>query len=237
MIHAAFLLPERRGHFEPELKRVGIERFEVVETKPVGDCDERLKKYKMPAKSLLSLTDGFLAAIDLAESAGWESVVMMEDDIVFRKQFDRYWSEVEADVRNSDWGVLILHRTRRDGRFLIAEPFFDRTRLVPLVHNTGTQCVIVRKAYYGAFRESIFECIDRGYPCDFFYGIFDHLNPSRLFATNRNLTGQAAGVPSVLSPGTVRPQSSYFMFRSGNYLESLVLNSLHSKLRKFKRAR
>jgi hypothetical protein len=234
VIHAAFLMPERRKYFEQELKRVGVDRFEVIETKRVTERDERMRKYREPAAGLLSLIDGFLAAIDFAESAGWESIVMMEDDVAFRRTFDRYWAGVEQEVRTTGWGVLTLHRTRTDGRFLTSEPFFDKTRLVPVTHNTAAQCVIVRRPFYNAFRQSIFECIDRGYPCDFFYGIFSHLNPGCLFATNRNLTGQAAGVPSSLQHAPLRPQNTWFMFRSGNYLEALVLNFLHAQFRKFR---
>jgi hypothetical protein len=236
VIHAAFLHPQRRKHFEAELRRVGIDRFEVIQTQPVSEIDPRLQGYAGPARGLLSLTDGFLAAIDHAESAGWDATVIMEDDIVFRKNFDRLWSEVEHEVRNTQWGILTLHRIAVDGRFLVDEPLLSRTKLIPIFHNTLTHCVIVRKESYPAFRASLLACIDRGYPCDFFYGIYSHLSPSHLYATNRNLTGQAGGLASSLNPGLVRPRNFYSTFRSGSYPECIVLNPLRAQLSKLKRA-
>lgn len=236
VIHAAFLHPQRRKHFEDELKRVRVDTFQVIETQPVGEQDPRLQNYAGPARGLVSLIDGFLAAVDLAESAGWSSIVILEDDILFRKNFDRLWSDVEHEVQNTNWGVLTLHRTAGDGRFLVSEPLLPGTRLMPLFHNTLTHCVIVRKESYSVFRASLLACIDRGYPCDFFYGIFSHLSQSRLFATTRNLTGQAGGLTSSLTMGSVRRGNFYSTFRSGSYPECLVLNPLHAQLRRLKRA-
>ena len=45
-----------------------------------------------------------------------ESVVIFEDDIVFRRDFDKLWSNVEREMNDREWGVLTLHRTpRMDG--------------------------------------------------------------------------------------------------------------------------
>src|SRR6516164_3937699 len=234
VIHAAFLLPERRKHFEAELKRVGIRDFTVIETHQIRDDDNRLKNYKGPAYGPLSLTDGFLMAIDHAESAGWNTAVIMEDDILFRKNFVRLWADVEREVQNTDWGVLALYRFPQNGSFLVSEPVWSRTRLVPIVHNTGTFCLIVRKKYYSCFRNAMLTCIDKGYPCDFFYGIFSYYNPCRIYATNRNLAGQPGGLPSSLTKGAVRRDSFYFNFRSGSPVECMIINPLHAMLRKLK---
>jgi hypothetical protein len=237
VLHAAFLHPTRRKHFEAELKRVGIDTFTVCETHRIGDEDARLKHYKQRANGLLSLTDGWLAAIDLAEASRWDSVVVMEDDIVFRKNFAELWAGVEDEVRKTEWGVLTLHRTPRPGenRFLVREPF-SGTALMPLVHNTLTHCVIVHRRAYAEFRASLLTCIERGYPCDFFYGVFSWGNPMGLYATNRNLSGQAAGLASSLEANSIRKQNFYAMFRSGSWLECMLLNPFHANLRRLKRA-
>jgi hypothetical protein len=233
VLHAAFLHPERRQHFERELNRVGVEQFTVIETRRVEDSDPRLRHYAGRANGLLSLIDGFLAAIDLAESKDWRSVVILEDDIVFRPAFTRQWSAVEPQVESEDWGVLTLHRTPRSGSLLACDPLFG-TRLIPIRHNQLAHCVIVRKAFYQRFRESLLTCIERGYPADFFYGVFSDLYPRHLFATNRNLTGQAP-FKSSLQFNFVRRHSRYHVFRSGNPLECLFVNPLHAALRKLRR--
>src|SRR5262249_47455725 len=153
--------------------RVGIHDFSITETRPVTDDDGRLRNYSGRANGLLSLADGFLSSISLAESRQWKSVVIMEDDIVFRHDFCRRWSSIEAELSRVDWGFLTPHRPPSDGKFIVSEPILG-TRLIAIQHNTLAHCVIVRSAFYRAFAESLQNCIERGYPCDFFYGIFSY---------------------------------------------------------------
>jgi len=227
VIHAPFACPERRAHFEKEFPRVGIESFSVLEAKQVSEQDSRLKYYATPRPSVLSLIDGFLDAIDRADNSGWSSVVILEDDVAFRGDFDKQWAGVEEEVRTTDWAILTLHRLPTDGTWLTPEPVFSRTRLVPIFHNTGTYCVIVRRRFYAAFRDSLRTCIERGYPCDFFYGIFSSVNTTPIFATNRNLTGQAKGLTSTIAVNTVRDGSVYSRFRGAPSPLSTALNFAH----------
>jgi hypothetical protein len=223
VIHAAFIHPHRRPHFERELKRVGIHDFSIIETRPVSDEDGRLRNYS-PGKGPLSLADGFLPSISLAESRGWRSVVIMEDDIVFRHNFSQLWRSVEAELSEVNWGVLTLHRASGEGKFIVREPILGRTRMIPVQYNIMNHCVIVRSAFYPAFAESLQACIERGYPADFFYGIFLYWNPRNLFATNRNLAGQCGSMASSLRIG-IRKNNRYSVFRSGNWLECAIMNS------------
>jgi len=232
VIHAAFVHPQRRRHFERELKRVGIHDFSITETRPVTDDDGRLRNYSGRANGLLSLADGFLSSISLAESRQWKSVVIMEDDIVFRHDFCRRWSSIEAELSRVDWGVLTLHRAPSDGKFIVSEPILG-TRLIAIQHNTLAHCVIVRSAFYRAFAESLQNCIERGYPCDFFYGIFSYCYPHNLFATNRNLSGQCGSMASSLG-GYIRKNNRYSVFRSGNPLECAVMNPLHAGIKRMR---
>jgi hypothetical protein len=232
VIHAAFIHPQRRPHFECELKRVGIHEFSVIKTRSVTDADVRLSNYSFGANGLLSLIDGFLSSIKLAESSRWKSIVIMEDDIVFRHDFSRHWSSIEAELSRFDWGVLTLHRASPDGKLLVREPIFG-TRLIPLQNNIRTHCVIVRSAFYRAFAESLQACIERGWPSDFFYGIFSYWNPHNLFATNRNLTGQCGSMVSSLS-GNIRKNNRYSVFQSGNPFECAVMNPLHGGIKRMR---
>jgi hypothetical protein len=241
VIHASFIHPQRRPHFECELKRVGIHDFSVIETSPVSDDDGRLRNYRGPngeenlsfnAKGHLSLTDGFLSCINLAESRRWKSVVIMEDDIVFRRDFSRLWRPIEAELSTVDWGVLTLHRVP-EGKFIVREPIFGTTRLIPIQYNLMNHCVIVRSTFYRAFAESLQTCIERGYPGDFFYGIFLYWYPNSLFATNRNLAGQCGSMASSLRVG-IRKNNHYSVFRSGNPLECAVMNSLHAGIKRMR---
>ncbi|MDX2150156.1 MAG: hypothetical protein SFV54_05440 [Bryobacteraceae bacterium] len=240
VIHAAFLAPARRPHFENELKRVGVEKFQVVETRPISDHDPRLQYYKGRANGLLSLIDGFLCALELAENSAWKSVAILEDDIVFRSNFSNLWSEVEDEVQKTHWGVLTPFRWPCGGAVLVAEPLFAKTSLVALQHNLATHCVIVSRDHYSALRESLQHCIARGYPCDFFYGIFSSLFPQRLFATTRNLAGQASLLSSTLQQGQVRGGSRYATYRSANRVEAGLINLAYrplNSLRKWTRIR
>jgi len=177
VIHAAFIHPQRHQHFERELKRVGIHDFSITETRPVTDDDARLRNYSGRANGYLSLMDGFLASISLAESRRWKSVVIMEDDIVLRHDFFRRWNSIETELSKIDWGVLTLHRAPSDGKFIVSEPIFG-TRLIPIQHNILAHCVIVRSAFYRAFVESLQTCIERGYPNDFSMEYFRTVTPT-----------------------------------------------------------
>lgn len=203
-----------------------------METFPVEDSDPRLSFYRGRANGLLSLIDGFLRAIDLAEAAGWSSVVIMEDDIAFRPDFARYWNELEPQVHSEDWGVLTLHRTPDSGSLLSCDPLFG-TRMIQIRQNQLAHCVIVRRAFLQKFRESLLTCIERGYPADFFYGVFSDLYPKHLYATDRNLTGQAP-FKSSLQFNFVRRDSRYWIFRSGNLIECLLVNPFHTALKRLR---
>jgi hypothetical protein len=235
VIHAPLVSPERRDHFERELHRVGIDTYTVIEAKATGADDPRLAHYAsgsdpasiLYSKRMLNLIDNFLAAIDIAQDSGWESVVIFEDDIAFRKDFDKFWSDVEREVEDNQWGVLTLHRTPADGRFLVPEPVLRRTSLVPVFHNVLAQCVIVRRAFYQPFKSSMLECVDRGYPNDFFYGIFASLNKGRLYATDRNLTGQAKYLASTLRPSGMSRINFYSKFRGAPWPVSIFANPTH----------
>jgi hypothetical protein len=244
VIHAPLICPERRAYFERELDRVGIEEYSVIEAKATNPDDPRLIHYAGGSNSesrlysgrMLSLIDNFLAAIDTAQQAGWRSVVIFEDDIAFRSNFERLWSGVEREVNDNDrWGVLTLHRITTEGRFLVSEPVWRQTSLVPVFHNLLAQCVIVRRAFYQAFRSSLLECVDRGYPDDFFYGIFATLNKGRLYATNRNLTGQAKNLASTLTLNGVSGFGFCSRFRGAPWPVCLVANPAHSVYTTLKR--
>ena len=159
--------------------------------------------------------------------------MIMEDDIAFRPAFGRYWKELQPQLYTEDWGVLTLHRTPEDGSLLACDPLFG-TRLIPIRQNQLAHCVIVRRAFFQKFRESLLTCIERGYPADFFYGIFSDLYPTHLYATNRNLTGQAP-FKSSLQSNFARRDSRYSVFRSGNRLECLVVNGFHAALKRLRK--
>ncbi|MCZ8195824.1 MAG: hypothetical protein ACK5XZ_15310 [Hyphomonadaceae bacterium] len=236
VVHAAFLVPERRDYFEKEFARVGLQDYHVIETQPVTADDPRLDYYSGKANGILSLIDGFLAAIDLAESSNWNSLVIFEDDIIFSTKFVEYWQNFEPELSRTNWGVITLHRTPPSNVYVQSAPAGKVTKLVVTDQNTACQCVIVKREYFQEFRRSILEGIERGFPVDFFYGIFSHHNPSRYLASDRNLTGQRGGFKSSLQGNNIK-RNKFSEFREAQRFIAPLINALADGLRRLKALR
>lgn len=213
LLHAPFATAERLPVVARELARVGVERFEIVEAKPVPDDDPRLPRY-FGRKARISLLDVKRAAIERAAERGWASVAVFEDDVVFRDDFAALWAEVEAEVREADWGVLTLHRAARGAAPLVKEPR-GRTRLMPQIHNISAQFCAFRAPAYAPALLAMGRCEEVGFPSDFFYGIATKKHGVRLMATSRNLAGQRGGVASTVQiRSRPRGRNFYAVFRS-----------------------
>jgi len=234
VIHAPFACPERRPLFENELKRVGINKFNVIEAKPVPDTDFRLSKYRPKSNGVLSLIDAVKSAIEFAKKQQWDSLVIFEDDIIFRNNFLKLWQDVEEDVNKRNFSIMALHRRSANNKLITVEKYFQKNKLVPLIHNMGTQCVIVNEESYDRLIEALDICIEKGWPYDFFYGVTDSLG-CRLIATSKNLAGQKGGLKSTLQGSNVRNNfySSFFSCRTLiEYAPLWIYYTIKNKLRK-----
>jgi len=196
VIHAPLIVPERRTWFEREFDRVGVTNYTVIEAKKVDGSDPRIKNYRVDyGADLLSLIDAQKSCIDLARKRGWKSVAILEDDVIFKDNFEPLWEEVEADVTRSDWGMLNPYRQR--GKAIHESPH-EKTKLIPIVFNRATHCVIIRSHAYPRFLSSLKHCEEKGFPADFIYEYFvEHCN-GKLVATNKNLVGQKNSFKSTL---------------------------------------
>ncbi len=235
VIYAPHIDGHRRERFEAELARIGVEKITLIEAKRVEPNDPRLVPYANaynPA-GFLSLADAIKTVIHHAEEKGWESVVIMESDILFRKNFNQLWNEVEPEVKGGKWDVLTLYRR---SQLLIIESPLEKTRLLPMTDNACNHCVIIRRACYAPAQVSLDYCIQKGQSSARSYGILYREFGRQVFATSKNLAGQAGGGFSSLSKGTFPYNNFYASFRAcRSPIEYLLVRSLyylHQKLRK-----
>jgi hypothetical protein len=227
VIHSAQLNPERSGNFCAELARVGIGTYEIVCPLLIQKNDPRLAAYGGGGPKLVSLIDCFERAIEIAENRSLKSVVIFEDDIIFRRNFEQLWNQVEAKVHSTDWDVLVLHRSSTDAGSPVIESPRRMTDLVKIRHNTLTHCVILRERAYTKFRRALQYCIKMGYPADFFFGAFTHEDDGTIYATTKNLSGQGGGLVSGLQAGRVRMRLFHSEFQCyRNRMEFAIVSSV-----------
>ena len=191
VIHAPRVVPERRASFERELRSIGIDRFEIVEA---VETDEQLRQkydYRRPAFQdsvrALSLLLTLHRAIDRAQSRGWDSVLLLQDDVIFRKGFAEHWRDVEQQVRKREWDLLYFYRWYFRP---IREPR-GKARLVPIDHTLCSHCFGMRSEVFDAYKDVLKSTIAAGEIEDSAV-TFELLREKgfRILATSRNLAGQ-----------------------------------------------
>ncbi len=206
VVHAEHCTSDRREWFEHELKRVGVNHYSIVSAPKIEDDDPRLarftrtRKCKAKAKSRVSLFDAVMKCIDIAKSKNWRNVVIIEDDIIFRKNFSARWSEVKSEVSDYNWDILFLYR-RNGYQIELGAP----TRLIQIQNTLCTNCFVVREEFFSVYQDA--RSIDVGGPSDS-YKTFYYLsrNNCRIFSTSRNLSGQKGGFKSSIT-GRSHPDS------------------------------
>ena len=233
VIHSPLLNPERAEHFSAELSRVGVHAFEKISPLVIKKDDPRLTTYGRDGYKLVSLIDCFQRAIEIAENRSLESIVVFEDDAKFRQNFEQLWSQVELKVYSTEWDILVLHRSRTDAGDFVIENRHQATDLVKIRHNTLTHCVILRQRAYAKFKRALTYCIAKGYPADFFYGVFTDENYGAIYATTKNLTGQKGALKSGLQIGYVRKRFFHSEFQCyRNKLEFTIVASARRLMEK-----
>ncbi|NKB63214.1 MAG: hypothetical protein GKR95_14210 [Gammaproteobacteria bacterium] len=148
IVHAPHLVPERRESYERELRRVGVESFEIVNA---VESNEELREhynYIRPAHQnsvrALSVLLSIDKAIEKAQNRGFDSVLLMQDDVIFRDRFDMMWEAVVEEVLLTDWDMLFFYRWHSKP---IREPY-GRMRLVPIEHTLCSHCVGIKAAVF-----------------------------------------------------------------------------------------
>jgi hypothetical protein len=234
VIHAPFATAERRPWFEAELSRVGVDRITIVEATQVAPDDARLGAYRRSPGELSNL-EAMRTALCRAREAGWRHVVVMEDDVTFRRDCRTLWQQVEPAVTRWDWDVLNLYRQPADGQLLVVEPP-GPTALVPMTDSLCNFCTVFRDTAYEAVLASLDYCFAQAWPSDFYYGYATRKFGVRLVGTSRNLAGQASFRSSL--QGFSRGATFYAQFRScRSPLEGQVVSALYSGLRRLRGAR
>jgi GR25 family glycosyltransferase involved in LPS biosynthesis len=162
-----------------------------------------MEAYGPDGGKLVSLIDAVQRAIQLARENAWDRVAIFEDDIKFRANFSQLWDEVSVHVDRTDWDLLCLHRLD-----CVEQPF-QKVRLVRITHNSLCHCLIMTKNAFDGIENSLNYCISKGYPLDFLFGVYSIGEDGKIFATTKNLTGQAGGFVSGLQGG-MTPRKSFF---------------------------
>ncbi|MCK5360475.1 MAG: hypothetical protein KAJ95_07600, partial [Gammaproteobacteria bacterium] len=152
VVHAEHCTSDRREWFEHELKRVGIEDYTIVEAPKIEDDDLGLSRLKgkhriRRAKSRFSHFKATIKCIDIAKDKKWRNVVIIEDDIIFRKQFSARWAEVEDEVSDYNWDVLFLSR-----RIGLQIELDAPTRLIRIRSTPRTNCFVIREAFFSVYQ-------------------------------------------------------------------------------------
>jgi hypothetical protein len=199
VVHSKTINPERFNKFSVQLERAGVSNFEIITPKNVSDDDPRLKYYTGDARRLLSLIDCFEAAITIAESRNLNSIAVFEDDIKFRHNFLDMWNDVEHNISTKDWEILLLHRIEIDPNEPIIEDAKKPIDVINIQGSLRNHCILIHSRAYRKFRRSLQQCVEMGYPADFFSGLLD----GGVHATTKNLTGQAGGLTSSLQKGII----------------------------------
>lgn len=234
VVHAPFATGERRAWFETELARVGVDRITIVEAPRVASDDPRLLTYRRSPGELSNL-EAMRAALRLARDASWRHVVVMEDDVTFRRDQRALWAEVEPAVAEGDWDVLNLYRQPQNGQLLVVESP-GPTRLVPMMDSLCNFCTVFQASAYDAVLASLDYCYTQGWPSDFYYGYATRKFGLRLVGTSRNLAGQASFRSSL--QGLSRGSTFYAQFRSCRTpLEGHIVSSVYAGVRWLRGAR
>lgn len=241
VVHASFAAPERRPLFEKSLREAGVNSFHVIEAPRIENNDPRLPPFNtgrhLNPNASLSLIEAFKKCICYAEENGWKNILIFEDDIVFRREFPIWWSEVEREIKSFDWEILFLYRWHK---YLLKEPK-SATSLVPIDSTLCTHCFAVRDSAYSTYKEALNLLAAQGFSVDsseLHHYLLSH--GARVVATSRNLAGQSGLTRSVVSSLDVRENTLADMFRiddrSCTELRSRLKNKFRSYVNKMLRS-
>ena len=185
--------PERLEHATEQLNSMGIpfERFAAIEV----DTNNGLFS---PGAHGCRLSH--LACIQLAKERGYESVLLIEDDIVFRDQFLALWKDIEKPLQEADWDIFYAYDWLN--RNQISPPYNICLRKAE--RNTGTHFWAIHSRFYDKAIETILrqEAEGKDIPVDAaFAHVKGHFHRDgavwlndgpdcNLYVTNFNLVGQ-----------------------------------------------
>lgn len=169
----------------------------------------QLFKQERDIKAVLSTADSMKESIEYAKKQKWKNVMIFEDDILFRDEFKTMWSEVEDEVKKTDWDILFLYRWAIP---LLEEPK-TKTTLIPIKNTACAHAVAIKEKAYTTYQQAIDYCLTKGKAIDTI-STFEHLNKknTKIYATSKNLAGQQSGFESA-TVGDVRKDTFEEKFR------------------------
>lgn len=188
VLHAPFATANRRRVFEALLRDVGVASFTVVEAEQILPGDSRIGNFKTAGEA--SLIGAAIRAVVLAKNNDWASVVIFEDDILFRMGFHRRWTQVEREVVDTYWDVLTFHRWSYGNDVIVENPW-SRTSLLPLRYTRAAHAFALRRSAYDQILQIMYQMQQEGRPLDFLFGRANRAG-ARVLATSHNLTGQSS---------------------------------------------
>lgn len=199
--HHAYLVnldsrPDRLAEASSELGRVGIP-FERFAARTSRDC--RGQRSPGARGALLSL----IGVLESARAAGHESILLLEDDLVFRPEFGEAMAQVIPSLMALEWDTF----TPYDWFHRAPWPPSEAVRLKRITWNVCTHFTAIHRRAYGDLLDLLYR-IDRhqtGISADV---LFNGNARKLMVATTVNLVGQRAN-DSDTGTGWKEAESSY----------------------------
>ena len=126
-----------------------------------------------------------LRALHIASARKYKSVLIMEDDIVFRQDFNRYWDQLVPQIEKAPWEIIYGYDWTNKNQFSPPESIkLQRNHFTPCCHFWAIHSRIYEYAIY---------CLESNDKCQeslVLDDIFSYDSTVARYAPNYNLVGQ-----------------------------------------------
>lgn len=87
-----------------------------------------------------------IKAIKIAKERNYDNVMILEDDVVLHKHFNKYLNIIIEEMKTIEWDVLHLHK---DGSFNTSGKIYKKYNTINQIDGFhGTECYIINKTAY-----------------------------------------------------------------------------------------
>jgi len=170
--------PDRLQQAQVELHRVGIK----ADVLPGIETQEKFNYHSAGARGCLL---SHLRALHKASARSQKSVLIMEDDLVFRKDFKEYWRSLLVEIKSKPWDILYGYCWDNKNQFSPPDSFrLYRTTFNPCCHFWA-----IHSRAYDYVIDKI-EKNDRSETPTVLDNIFTDDKEIKMYCPNYNLVGQ-----------------------------------------------
>ena len=185
------------------------DRYTLVDSKlrAIGIVAERisgafpLEKGPFKSKGARGCTESHERAVKIAKERGYKSILIFEDDVIFRNNFLKLWAPLKTKLSSLDYDLFYFYDWGRcdSGKGGIVNDLFDwtkRQRNIDILSIKSTLCThayAVNSCFYDKMLTIFAENGGVGKTVD---RLFDAAN-ARIYAPSINLAGQEGGVSRI----------------------------------------